>query len=282
MTTHPDPATLREYLRGRLATAATREIDAHARDCAVCRAALTAQADVRAQRRLLLRLERERGHLDYESLAAFVDDRLAAVQRPVVERHLAICPRCRREWTEMRAFAPALARPLKTVAREEASEGFLAGIRRWFAQPSGLPLVAAGVLAVVAASFVISNGGPTPGAGGGAGDVTSAHIRGSDGRVEEQAPNGQPAFDRGVFDRLDRIAPEARADYARGDFAKVATALRLRAQRGEAGAQHALGLLYAEGRGVPADRAQAINWLERAAAANDTGAALDLARLRAR
>jgi uncharacterized protein len=46
----------------------------------------------------------------------------------------------------------------------------------------------------------------------------------------------------------------------RNDSSKVAP-IREAAQRGEVDAQYALGLIYAEGRGVPVDLAQAHFWL---------------------
>jgi TPR repeat protein len=46
------------------------------------------------------------------------------------------------------------------------------------------------------------------------------------------------------------------------------------AQRGEVDAQYALGLVYAEGRGVPIDLAQAHYWLSLAVAQGDSDADL--------
>lgn len=51
-----------------------------------------------------------------------------------------------------------------------------------------------------------------------------------------------------------------------------------RAQAGEVDAQYALGLMYAEGRGVPVDEAKAYVWLSRAVAQGDVEA-LELRRM---
>ena len=48
--------------------------------------------------------------------------------------------------------------------------------------------------------------------------------------------------------------------------------IRARAERGDADAQLLLGVLYAEGRGVPQDEAEAVRWFRRAAEQGNTGA----------
>ena len=59
----------------------------------------------------------------------------------------------------------------------------------------------------------------------------------------------------------------------RNDPSKVAV-IREAAGRGEVDALYALGLVYAEGRGVPIDLAQAHYWLSLAVAKGDADAAL--------
>ena len=67
----------------------------------------------------------------------------------------------------------------------------------------------------------------------------------------------------------------ARADYqsgfeaySNGDYATALKEWQAAADKGEARAQHGLGLLYDLGRGVPADPAQAAKWYGLAAAQN--------------
>jgi Putative zinc-finger len=280
MNAHPDPQTLRAYARGTASPAATMEIDAHARSCATCREALLASVDPKAMRRVLARVERAGGHVAFEELSAMADGKLAAPRRQAVEGHLKLCGRCRREWVDLQRFAPVLARPLR--AKAAPSEGVLAALSRWIASSNGLRTVAAGVVVAAAATLFFSNQFG-PGGGGSDATSTSARFGGSkDGPPDTTtAPKNEPAAaQRDVFERLDQIAPEAVSAYRKGDFAAVAKALRPRAARGEAAAAHALGVLYAEGRGVAKDPTKAAALLEQAVAGNDAGATADLAKLR--
>ena len=52
--------------------------------------------------------------------------------------------------------------------------------------------------------------------------------------------------------------------------------LRARAEKGDAGAQYSLGFMYADGRGVPRDDAQAVAWYRKAAAQGHADAQLNL------
>jgi uncharacterized protein len=60
-------------------------------------------------------------------------------------------------------------------------------------------------------------------------------------------------------------ADEAMQAYDRGDYATALRAWLPRAQQGIVEAQYNLGLLYAQGQGVPQDDGQAIQWFRRAA-----------------
>ncbi len=54
--------------------------------------------------------------------------------------------------------------------------------------------------------------------------------------------------------------------YKRGDYATALKEFRALAEQGDADAQFNLGVMYAEGRGVPKDYVQAYMWLSLAAA----------------
>ena len=56
------------------------------------------------------------------------------------------------------------------------------------------------------------------------------------------------------------------AAYAVEDYATALRLWRSLAEQGDAEAQHNLGLMYAEGRGVPQDYAKALKWFRLAAA----------------
>jgi TPR repeat protein len=67
--------------------------------------------------------------------------------------------------------------------------------------------------------------------------------------------------------------------YNVGDFQRALNDFRGPAERGNADAQFTVGLMYAEGQGVPRDYAQAAKWYEKAAAQNQPDALFALAKL---
>lgn len=75
---------------------------------------------------------------------------------------------------------------------------------------------------------------------------------------------------------------EGSAAYSRGDYA---TAMRLwqpLADEGNAEAQHWLGLMYRDGRGVSQDYAAALSWFQKAADQGDAAAQINLGGMFAR
>lgn len=60
----------------------------------------------------------------------------------------------------------------------------------------------------------------------------------------------------------------------RGDYAEAAIWSRKMAELGHSSGQYNLGVMYAEGLGVPRDRAQALAWLQKAASQHDFNASL--------
>src|SRR4030066_2782 len=62
------------------------------------------------------------------------------------------------------------------------------------------------------------------------------------------------------------------AAYLRGDYATAFDLLKPLAEQGNPLAQHNLGLMYEEGRGVPQDYAEAMKWYRRAAERGISGA----------
>ncbi len=57
--------------------------------------------------------------------------------------------------------------------------------------------------------------------------------------------------------------------YKQGDYATELKKLRPLAEQGDANMQFNLGLMYARGRGVPRDYAEAVRWYRQAAAQGD-------------
>ncbi len=64
--------------------------------------------------------------------------------------------------------------------------------------------------------------------------------------------------------------------YFRGDYATALKEFRVLAEQGYAGAQNNLGLMYAEGQGVPPDDKEAARWFRLAAAQGDAKAQYNL------
>ena len=69
---------------------------------------------------------------------------------------------------------------------------------------------------------------------------------------------------------------DARAAYRREDFATALRLFRPLANKGDAGAQSALGTLYDRGWGVPQNYAEALKWYRLAADQGDAGAQYSL------
>jgi uncharacterized protein len=66
------------------------------------------------------------------------------------------------------------------------------------------------------------------------------------------------------------------AAYEKGDYATALRLLRPLADQGDAGAQYNLGLMYANGQGVPQDYAAAVNWYRKGGEQGDTEAQVNL------
>ena len=65
---------------------------------------------------------------------------------------------------------------------------------------------------------------------------------------------------------------EAGAAYKRGDYATAMEGFRVHAEQGDALAQFVLGSMYAEGKGVPENAAEAVKWFRKAAEQGDANA----------
>ena len=64
---------------------------------------------------------------------------------------------------------------------------------------------------------------------------------------------------------------EALAAYKRGDYATAIRGIRVHAEQGDANAQVLLGFMYADGKGVPENDAEAVKWFRKAAEQGDAG-----------
>ena len=68
------------------------------------------------------------------------------------------------------------------------------------------------------------------------------------------------------------VLDEALAAYRSGDYAKAVELLHPLADKGDAGAQYRLALMYTEGKGVSRDDKAALTWFQRAAEQGDAAA----------
>ncbi len=269
MADHLSPTELRGFLARALPADEILRADGHLARCADCRHALASLADPRAARRLVESIRHGGTHLPYESIEAFVDGRLAPSERAEVETHAAGCPSCGRELAEMASYAGSLARP--AARRGDESRSLAERLRTWFGGPGPLRAALAVLVAAVGVTVLLRGGMESSSPG-----VDSA-------RDPSTQAAGTPAgafvpgeFDRSALDTLGGSLPEAHAAYRAGDYARVGKLAQTAADEGNLAARVALGLLYAEGRGVARDPAAAEGLWREAAAAGDAAAAHNL------
>ncbi len=265
MSAHPGARVLAQWRARELAPAQLSGVARHVAECDACAAALP-EAWPAAQR-MVARAVAGGAHPGYEQLAAIVDARADAQARARVERHIAWCPTCRRELADLTAAASALRRPLAAPAAEERAGGWRAALRAL--THAGPTWALAAIVGATALGVAIQQP-DEPG--------------GSDGmRVVPDAGLAAPiVFDESALGRLASVSPAAEAAHRAGNFGALAGALRGPADRGNATAAAALGLLLAQGRGVPLDRAQALRYWHTAAKAGEASAQRNLATLEAR
>ena len=133
-----------DWARGRLDPALSREVEAHVRVCAECRAAAEAASGLEAEQQRLA--GRPTPHPPTDRLASYVETPDAEPLATLFEigTHLRSCDACQGDVTLMReAAAPALHR------------SWLAGVRPWFARPRFLqPALAAALLLLAYPAWV--------------------------------------------------------------------------------------------------------------------------------
>jgi len=265
MSVHPGARELAQWRARALAPAALSGVARHVAGCESCAGALP-EAWPTAQR-IVGRAVAGGSHPSYEQLAAVVDARADAQAMARVQQHVAWCPMCRRELADLTAAAPALRRPLAARAAEARPGGWRAALR---ALTHGGPAWAlAAVVGATALGVAIQQRDEADG--------------GDRFRVVPDAGLAAPrVFDESALGRLGNVSRAAEAAYRAGDFAALASALRGPADRGDPTAAAALGLLLAQGRGVPLDQAQALRYWRAAAKAGEASAQRNLASIESR
>jgi hypothetical protein len=265
MSAHPGARELAQWRARTLAPARLAGMARHVAECDDCAAALP-EAWPAAQR-MVGRAVAGGAHPGYEQLAAVVDARADAQAQARVERHVDWCPMCRRELADLTAAAAALRRPLGAPVPEGRAGGWRAALRGLV--HSGPTWALAGLVGATALGVALQ---PRDEADGGDG------LR----AVPDAGLAAPVALDESALGRLAAVSPAAEAAYRAGDFGALAGALRGPADRGNATAAAALGLLLAQGRGVPLDRTQALRYWRLAAKAGEASAQRNLATLGAR
>jgi hypothetical protein len=256
MQDHLSDSELHSYIGRRLPARDLRRFDAHLAQCARCSGALARAAGSGQAVRLLRAVERAEPHLSYEQMEGFVDARLAAAERASVLAHTSWCARCAAELADLQAGAPTLAHRLSSLLPRRDS--LVERLAAWFGTGAGPRVALALFVGAVALTLVWR-------------DPFSLGGRGSeDLRTGGKPASGAPRtdFDRSVLEALGNISPQALNAYRAGDHEALARILMPLANRGEPTAQTALGLLYAEGRGVPTDLKRAEQLWAQAAGVN--------------
>lgn len=268
MNEHFDRDVLGAYLAGSLNAKEMMAVDRHLPGCAQCRALLP-RIDARGPLRGLTPNART-AHLSFAQMEAYSDRR--SDDSAAVEAHIAHCAMCRRELADMQAFAPILAAPFAASAAPSA--GFIERLRAWFTSPLRGGMAAASVIAllVIVSENVHRHDLDTSPAGHP--DVTSAQVNAAPGATAYFG-----VYDDSVMTKLDSISPEAQTAWHAGQFPALAALLDKPAASGNPVAQEALGLLAAQGVGMPQNPGAAEKLWRSAAAAGSVTARVNLALL---
>lgn len=132
MVNHLSPEQQTRYCAGAIVNAQElQEIDSHLASCVSCRDALfhALRENTGTLRRSLLPARDESHCLDDEMMSGYVRGQLDAIDREVVEAHIALCPRCAEDVASLQAFHEQMLRFDWTTL---PSETWRERLRRWF------------------------------------------------------------------------------------------------------------------------------------------------------
>lgn len=112
MSEHLDTQELELFMAHQLAPNDVLRVATHIGACVSCRERMNhaEQTGVRIET-LRADLKRDEPHVEYEHLAAYVDETLDVAAREIVSKHLTICPSCAREAQELKSFRADLTHP---------------------------------------------------------------------------------------------------------------------------------------------------------------------------
>ena len=135
----------------------------HLAACPECRRQVTAAATVEARLAALRDDFKQQSseppkHLNYEHLAAYVDDRLDEVDREIVESHTSICAPCKEELRDLFAFKETLTENAPSTLKEvESTTTLREKAKAWWNRPAWAARwgIVAGMVALVLIALVV-------------------------------------------------------------------------------------------------------------------------------
>lgn len=142
MPTHLTTQQVERYLKRAMTPVEILDAGDHLAACAECRGQV-AKASMMDARFAGLRDDFKRQarepveHLNYERLAAYVDDHLDEVEREIVDSHLAVCASCKEELRDLFAFKETVFEDKPpTIAKEETPRAFWGRARALWSRPA--------------------------------------------------------------------------------------------------------------------------------------------------
>lgn len=108
MAEHWSAEAVERFRRGQVSAEEALSIGEHIRSCHECVPEVP-ERELRPLVDLLTQPPPDPPHLTYEQLAAFVDGTADAIDREIVESHVADCEECGRELRDLQGFAPSVA-----------------------------------------------------------------------------------------------------------------------------------------------------------------------------
>lgn len=268
LNAHCSESELTQYARRVLSWRELLQVDGHLKRCTECAARLAEQTNFRRARAFLRAAMPEDLHLSYEQLEALAEGRLELTT--TLQAHVRECRTCFAELRELSAFV----RLFHATTPSGASSG-LNYIRQWFARPLQVSAATATIAAVSVGLLLASHTGlqRTERRGDGSNSAAARAV------VVESARHVPASFEDCSASELASSSADWYALYRRGDFQRLLKLLREPADRGDAVAQTALGLLIGKGLGTEPDPNVARGWLRRAAAQGDACASRSLSAI---
>jgi Putative zinc-finger len=134
MTAHLSDGQIRGYRERSLAAAELLDVSEHVGACEVCRARIASPDEVDAgvqTLRLALGAATGSSHLSYEEIAGYVDGKMGADEKGVLEAHAATCRSCADDLYEIRMLRSELAAPRVVDKSSSSWAGIWRAVENW-------------------------------------------------------------------------------------------------------------------------------------------------------